>query len=194
MAKTNLGLGRGLDALIDTTQIQTEGSSSINEVEISQIQPNPNQPRRNFDETALHELAQSIKEHGVIAPITLRKNDDGKYIIINGNYYADYAFIGIAEHSLLFKDNAFVSVFFVIFGLANLLVVAFLLSLNRKLKEKKQKDKPKDQKVEEPEEMEELIVEIVEPITVEYVSPEEAENMDSDGAVEISIVNDSSEE
>ena len=44
------------------------------------------------------------------------------------------------------------------------------------------------------EEMEELIVEIVEPVSVEYVSPEEAENMDSDGAVEISIVNDSSEE
>ena len=136
----------------------------------------------------------ALDENGKVVAVDYVTSTDGKYIIINGNYYADYAFIGIAEHSLLFKDNAFVSVFLVIFGLANLLVVAFLLSLNRKLKEKKQKDKPKDQKVEEPEEMEELIVEIVEPVSVEYVSPEEAENMDSDGAVEISIVNDSSEE
>lgn len=84
MAKTTLGLGRGLDALFDTTPVQTSGSSSINEVEIALIEPNPNQPRRNFDEDALHELALSIKEHGVIAPITLRKNEDGKYIIIAG--------------------------------------------------------------------------------------------------------------
>ncbi len=78
------GLGRGLDALIDTSHVDTNGSSSISEVELSRIIANPNQPRRNFDEEALEELAGSIKEHGVISPITLRKNDDDTYMIIAG--------------------------------------------------------------------------------------------------------------
>ena len=78
------GLGRGLDALIDTTHVETRGGSSINEVELSKIVANPNQPRRSFDEEALGELADSIREHGVISPITLRKNEDGSYMIIAG--------------------------------------------------------------------------------------------------------------
>ncbi|MBQ6777477.1 MAG: ParB/RepB/Spo0J family partition protein [Paludibacteraceae bacterium] len=77
------GLGRGLDALIDT-RITTGGSSSISEVELSSIVANPDQPRRNFNEEAMEELADSIREHGVISPITLRKNDDGTYMIIAG--------------------------------------------------------------------------------------------------------------
>jgi len=77
------GLGRGLDALIDT-HITTSGSSSINEVELSSIVANPNQPRRSFDEEALQELSESIRAHGVISPITLRKNSDGTYLIIAG--------------------------------------------------------------------------------------------------------------
>ncbi len=85
MAKnTGLGLGRGLGALIDTENISTSGSSSISEVEISLIFANPNQPRTHFDEDALSELAASIRELGVISPITLRKNDDGTYLIIAG--------------------------------------------------------------------------------------------------------------
>ena len=82
MKKT--GLGRGLDALIDTSHVDTVGASSINEVEISKIVANPNQPRHTFDEEALAELASSIREHGVISPITLRKNDDDTYMIIAG--------------------------------------------------------------------------------------------------------------
>ena len=78
------GLGRGLDALIDTTHVDTNGGSSISEVELSKIVANPDQPRRNFDEDTLAELADSIREHGVISPITLRKNDDGTYMIIAG--------------------------------------------------------------------------------------------------------------
>ena len=81
--KRTTGLGRGLDALIDT-HIMTDGSSSISEVELSLITANPDQPRRSFDEDALSELASSIKEHGVISPITLRKNEDGTYMIIAG--------------------------------------------------------------------------------------------------------------
>lgn len=82
MKKT--GLGRGLDALIDTSHVDTVGASSINEVDISKIAANPNQPRHTFDEEALAELASSIREHGVISPITLRKNDDDTYMIIAG--------------------------------------------------------------------------------------------------------------
>ena len=81
--KRTTGLGRGLDALIDT-HIMTDGSSSISEVELSLITANPDQPRRSFDEDALNELSNSIKEHGVISPITLRKNEDGTYMIIAG--------------------------------------------------------------------------------------------------------------
>ena len=84
MIRKTTGLGRGLDALIDTSDVHTSGSSSISEVELSQIFANPNQPRRNFNEEALEELAESIREHGVISPITLRKNEDGTYMIIAG--------------------------------------------------------------------------------------------------------------
>ncbi len=84
MAKNITGLGRGLGALIDTEHISTSGSSSISEVEMHLIFANPNQPRTHFDEEALTELASSIRELGVISPITLRKNDDGTYLIIAG--------------------------------------------------------------------------------------------------------------
>lgn len=78
-------LGRGLDALISTdTEVKTSGSSSINEIELSKISVNPNQPRRDFDPTALQELADSISEIGIIQPITLRKTDDDSYQIIAG--------------------------------------------------------------------------------------------------------------
>ena len=77
-------LGRGLDALISTDTIKTEGSSSISEIVISKIKANPKQPRREFDPEALQELADSIKEIGIIQPITLRKMEDGTYQIIAG--------------------------------------------------------------------------------------------------------------
>ncbi|MBR1681803.1 MAG: ParB/RepB/Spo0J family partition protein [Bacteroidaceae bacterium] len=77
-------LGRGLDALIQTEEVQTEGSSSINEIALDLIHPNPNQPRHEFDEDALTELADSIREIGIIQPITLRKMEDGTYEIIAG--------------------------------------------------------------------------------------------------------------
>lgn len=84
MAKQKFTLGRGLDALISTDAVRTSGSSSIGEIEISKIFANPNQPRRDFNEEALGELADSIKELGVIQPITLRKMEDDTYQIIAG--------------------------------------------------------------------------------------------------------------
>jgi ParB family chromosome partitioning protein len=81
----DIGNGRGLDALIDThSEVKTEGSSNLNEVEIAQIEPNPNQPRREFDQEALQELASSIRELGIIQPITIRKMEAQKYQIIAG--------------------------------------------------------------------------------------------------------------
>ena len=77
-------LGRGLDALISTEEVKPQGSSTINEIAISQIEANPNQPRREFDPEALQELANSIKELGIITPITLRQVDTNRFQIIAG--------------------------------------------------------------------------------------------------------------
>lgn len=77
-------LGRGLDALISTDLVKTQGSSSINEIPVSQIHANPDQPRRDFDPESLQELAESIREIGIIQPITLRKIAEGDYQIIAG--------------------------------------------------------------------------------------------------------------
>ena len=77
-------LGRGLDALISTEEVKTSGSSSINEIELSKIAVNPNQPRREFDPVALQELSDSISEIGIIQPITLRQLNEDSYQIIAG--------------------------------------------------------------------------------------------------------------
>lgn len=80
----DIGSGRGLDALIDTREVRTQGSSNLNEIPVSQIEPNPDQPRREFDETAMEELAASIREMGIIAPITVRQMSENRYQIIAG--------------------------------------------------------------------------------------------------------------
>lgn len=77
-------LGRGLDALITMDDLKTGGSSSISEIELSKIQPNPEQPRTVFEEEALEELASSIRALGVIQPITLREIAPDNYMIISG--------------------------------------------------------------------------------------------------------------
>ena len=77
-------LGRGLDALLQTEVIQTNGSSNLQEVRMDDIQPNPNQPRREFDDDSLQELANSIRQIGLVQPITLRDMGDGTYTIIAG--------------------------------------------------------------------------------------------------------------
>lgn len=77
-------LGRGLDSLLSISEVQTAGSSAINEIEVALIEPNPSQPRTNFDAEALEELAASIRELGVIQPLSLRSLSDGRYQIIAG--------------------------------------------------------------------------------------------------------------
>ncbi len=89
----NKGLGRGLNALFGVYD-EDEGyknittkktaSNGVLEVDIDKIKPNPNQPRKNFDEDALKELAASIKVHGIVQPIVLNEQNDGTYLIIAG--------------------------------------------------------------------------------------------------------------
>ena len=82
------GLGRGLDAIFGSDAIDLDAKlkpmSRMAEIDIADIIPNPSQPRTQFDEEALDELADSIRQLGVIQPVTVRKDDDGKYIIISG--------------------------------------------------------------------------------------------------------------
>lgn len=84
MAVKRNALGRGLDSLISMDDVQPSGSSAINEIAIDLIKPNPDQPRINFDEEALEELATSIRELGIIQPLTLRSAEAGTYMIISG--------------------------------------------------------------------------------------------------------------
>lgn len=80
------GLGRGLDAIFGTTAPtqQSKPMSEMAEVAISAIEPNPLQPRTSFDDEAMGELSTSIAQLGVIQPITIKPNGNGKYIIISG--------------------------------------------------------------------------------------------------------------
>lgn len=77
-------LGRGLDALITMDDLRTGGSSSISEIELSKIQPNPEQPRSIFEQETLEELAASIRSIGIIQPVTLKEMGDDRYMIISG--------------------------------------------------------------------------------------------------------------
>jgi len=80
------GLGRGLDAIFGTDAVDAKlkPMSQMTEIDIAEIIPNPTQPRTQFDEEALDELADSIRQLGIIQPITVKKSGDSKYIIISG--------------------------------------------------------------------------------------------------------------
>lgn len=77
-------LGRGLDSILPMDDVPAKGSSAINDIPLSSISPNPDQPRRTFDEEALAELATSISELGIIQPLSLRKIGPNEYQIIAG--------------------------------------------------------------------------------------------------------------
>ncbi len=84
MALKRNALGRGLDSLISMDDVPARGSSAINEIPLDKILPNPAQPRTSFDEEALDDLAASIREIGIIQPISLRKVGPDSYQIIAG--------------------------------------------------------------------------------------------------------------
>lgn len=79
-------LGRGLESLLggEATEVETKGSSAFSEIDIDLISPNPEQPRTHFDQEAIDDLAASIKELGIIQPITVRKTGEKEYQIISG--------------------------------------------------------------------------------------------------------------
>ena len=85
MAKRNmeLGLGRGLNALLGDPDLQPQGEGSVL-LPISQVEPGLNQPRKRFDPEALADLAESIRVHGIIQPLTVRRLSSGYYQIIAG--------------------------------------------------------------------------------------------------------------
>src|SRR5215471_20930036 len=81
MATPRKALGRGLSALLATPDLENE---QLREIEIERILPNPHQPRKNFDDDALNELANSIRAHGVVQPIVVRPLEDGFFQLIAG--------------------------------------------------------------------------------------------------------------
>ena len=93
MAKAK-GLGRGLDALFGDEQASSAAPQGIR---LSDIEPNPRQPRQDFDPAALEELAQSIRENGVITPITLRKTGDTYQIIAGERRWRASRMAGLHE-------------------------------------------------------------------------------------------------
>ena len=84
--KPQKGLGRGLDAIFgsEAIDVKLKPMSQMTEIDVADIIPNPTQPRKQFDEEALDELADSIRQLGVIQPVTVKKSDHGKYILISG--------------------------------------------------------------------------------------------------------------
>ena len=83
MANANRGLGKGLGALLGDAAMRSESSDNLY-LPLSQIEPYVGQPRRHFDEAALQDLADSIREHGIIQPLTVRRLSSGYYQIIAG--------------------------------------------------------------------------------------------------------------
>lgn len=103
MAVKKSGLGRGLDSLFDENSTEKEGAVTLN---INDIEPNRKQPRRDFDEEALAELAESIGRYGLIQPIVVRPNLDGTYMIVAGERrWRASRMAGLTEVPVVIKDT-----------------------------------------------------------------------------------------
>lgn len=99
-------LGRGLGSLIQEAQTEAAASNndSANVVSLSEIHPNPNQPRTHFNETELEELSESIRAHGVLQPLLVRKDGDGYEIIAGERRYQASKIAGLEEVPVVIKD------------------------------------------------------------------------------------------
>lgn len=112
MVKRKSGLGKGLDTLIpevvsdlkqpESATSQVKKSETI--VKITKVEPNRNQPRKNFDEDALQELADSIKQFGIIQPLVVQKKDDHYEIIAGERRWRAAKLAGIKEVPIIIKD------------------------------------------------------------------------------------------
>lgn len=99
-------LGRGLGSLIQEAQTEAAASNSdaSNMVSLSEIHPNPNQPRTHFNETELEELSESIRAHGVLQPLLVRKDGDGYEIVAGERRYQASKIAGLEEVPVVIKD------------------------------------------------------------------------------------------
>lgn len=103
MAAKKGGLGRGLDSLFNENSTESGGVVTLN---INDIEPNRNQPRKDFDEEALNELSDSIGRHGLLQPIVVRPNLDGTYMIIAGERrWRACRMAGVSEVPVIIKDT-----------------------------------------------------------------------------------------
>lgn len=104
MAKAR-GLGKGLDALFDDNITEETGKGEVNTIRLSSIEPNLSQPRKEFDEEALSELAESISEHGILQPLLVRPMQNGMYQIVAGERrWRAARLAGLVEVPALIKD------------------------------------------------------------------------------------------
>ena len=108
MAKPKGGLGRGLDSLFqDSTPMSGEQSGEITTLPLREIEPDPDQPRKNFEAEPLNELAESIAENGLLQPIAVRHNKAGTgYTIIAGERRWRAAFPARTPSARPFPDRA----------------------------------------------------------------------------------------
>ncbi len=108
MAAVKKGLGRGLGALLDANSVietTTETEKDVKKVKITQIEPNKTQPRTDFDEEKIEELAESIREYGLIQPIVVKLNKNGFYTIIAGERrWRASRLAGLKEIPAVIKD------------------------------------------------------------------------------------------
>ncbi|MFZ5816195.1 MAG: ParB/RepB/Spo0J family partition protein [Bacillota bacterium] len=98
------GLGRGLQALIPEVEVSERDRDSIMEIEISQVKPNPNQPRKEFDQVRLEELAASVKEHGIVQPIVVRQKGDGYEIVAGERRWRAAKMAGLKKVPALVRE------------------------------------------------------------------------------------------
>lgn len=104
MAKKKGGLGRGIESLFIDNSVE-ENDSSVNKLRIMEIEPNRNQPRKDFDEKALSELAESIEQHGVLQPLVVRPLTNGNYQLVAGERRWRAARIaGLSEVPVIIKE------------------------------------------------------------------------------------------
>ena len=102
MTKPPRGLGRGLGALIP--QLDEEEISKAQEIPVQSIRPNPFQPRKEFDSNALNELAESIKEHGIIQPLLVRDTDEGYQLIAGERRWRAAQIVGLRQVPVVIRE------------------------------------------------------------------------------------------
>ena len=102
--KKKQALGRGLNALMGEAQTETGSVASDTLIDITKIQPNPNQPRTHFNETLLQELSESIRENGVLQPLLVRKKGQKYEIIAGERRYQASKLAGIEKRPVIIKD------------------------------------------------------------------------------------------